>query len=478
MHCCCQARGQDEDDGPATEDPAELLLSLLVGLETLSTHLRCPHYPTWLSLPCSRFLFLTLFSFLVRASLPSSLVRWDERKTVPPQMSQGLSNNAFLEVTVQLQQRNQALLDRLASQQSVNGSVMAQARHSPATCSVFSTIHPAADSAWKHLKAESVPARATSDKVIIQDGRSDPAAQSFKEFRLADACICLATRSEADEATRETSLGRGLAILAVNIARMSVKKEVLFPKTCWLFAVVREGLVPRFPTTRCSPRTVKFGSSLPILRSSVLLIFASGGFGVVFVNPLFAQFHPDLLHLPATVKSLSVMCLKNLLCPLPTGCFKGNNSVTAFMMFLGTEGRLAYVCVLAFRLTTDPRHRHARPCAMTARCAGKKRTRRPCHRRSRRVSPFIAVRVGEATHRGRCLRSISVARTVRRGCPTDVLCGTTSCDSTSPRPTSSPVMGKQGGSTETIGPRRTEHHRSRRIHHPAFQRSGFHLAGR
>ena len=36
----------------------------------------------------------------------------------------------------------------------------------------------------------------------------------------------------------------------------------------------------------------------------------------------------------------------------------------------------------------------------------------------------------------------------------------------------------QGGSTETIGPRRTEHHRPRRIHHPAFQRSGLHLAGR
>ena len=135
---------------------------------------------------------------------------------------------------------------------------------------------------------------------------------------------------------RVTSLGRGLAILTVNIARVSLKKEVLFPKTCWLFAVVREGLVPRFPTTRCSPRTVKFGLSSPNLRSSVLLTFASGGFGVVFVNPLFAQFRPDLLHLPATVKCLRVMCLKNLLCLLPTGCFQGSNSVTAFMMFLGT----------------------------------------------------------------------------------------------------------------------------------------------
>ena len=69
-------------------------------------------------------------------------------------------------------------------------------------------------------------------------------------------------------------------------------------------------------------------------------------------------------------------------------------------MFLGTEGRLACVCVLASRPTVDPRHRHARTCAMAARCVCKKRTRRPCHRRSRRVSPFVAARVGEATHPG------------------------------------------------------------------------------
>ena len=94
------------------------------------------------------------------------------------------------------------------------------------------------------------------------------------------------------------------------------------------------------------------------------------------------------------------MYLKNLSCLLPTGCYEGNNSVTAFMKFWSTKGRLAYVCVLALRPTTDPRHRHARPCALVARRTGKKRTRWPRHRRSRRVSPFIAVRVGEATHPG------------------------------------------------------------------------------
>ena len=75
---------------------------------------------------------------------------------------------------------------------SVWETVKAEARHSPATCTFFSTIHSAADSAWKNLKAESVPVRDTSDKVIIQDGRSDPAARSFEEFRLVDAGICLA----------------------------------------------------------------------------------------------------------------------------------------------------------------------------------------------------------------------------------------------------------------------------------------------
>ena len=203
------------------------------------------------------------------------------------QMSQGPSNNAILEVTVQLRLQYQELLRLQASQQCVKGmvktqvchspatysdastvlpvadsareTVKAQARHTPATCSVFSTIH----SGWKKLKAESVPVWATSDKVIIQDGRSDPAAHSFEEFRLADACICLATRSEADEAMREMSLGRGLAILTVNIARVSCCRQRGFGatfsynsllaqnrqvwsyitvfKTRWLFAVVKEG---------------------------------------------------------------------------------------------------------------------------------------------------------------------------------------------------------------------------------------------
>ena len=256
------------------------------------------------------------------------------------------------------------------------------------------------------------------------------------EFRLADARICLATRSDPDEATRETSLGRSLA-------------------------VVREGSVPRFLTTRCSRRTVKFGSTLSLLRHvgwllsskkvllplppvthclsrtvkcsssfsrrSVLLIFASGCFGAVFcqlsVRPSPSRFVALARNCQVSqgdasqefvVSTAHWMFLKATIWPL------------LFMMFLGTERRLVCVCALASRPTTDPRHRHARTRALIARCACKKRTRRPCHRRSRRVSPFIAVRVGD-----RCLRSTTVARIVRRACLTEVLYGNTSCDATS-----------------------------------------------
>ena len=46
-------------------------------------------------------------------------------------------------------------------------------------------------------------------------------------------------------------------------------------------------------------------------------------------------------------------------------------------MFFGTERRLVCVCALASPPTTDPRHPHARTRALIARCACKKRTRRP-----------------------------------------------------------------------------------------------------
>ena len=62
------------------------------------------------------------------------------------QMSQGPSNNALLEVTVQLRLQYQELLDLQVSQQSVKGSVMAQACHTPATNSDASAVHPVADS--------------------------------------------------------------------------------------------------------------------------------------------------------------------------------------------------------------------------------------------------------------------------------------------------------------------------------------------
>ena len=135
-----------------------------------------------------------------------------------------------------------------------------------------------------------MPVRATSDKVIVQDGRSDPAAHSFEEFRLADACICLATRSEADEAMREMSLGRGLAILTVNIARVSLKKEVLFPKTCWLFAVVREGFGAAFSCNSLLAHNRQVWSYIKVFKTRWLFAVVKECFGAPFSsNSLLAQ---------------------------------------------------------------------------------------------------------------------------------------------------------------------------------------------
>ena len=100
------------------------------------------------------------------------------------------------------------------------------------------------------------------------------------------------------------------------------------------------------------------------------------------------------------------MCLKNLLCLLHTGCFKGNNSVAAFMLFLGTEGRLA----------PRPHMRYD------------SQVRGPYHRRSRRVSPFIAKHL-RCPHCPTWLSHRSSRRNILRF-------------HEPPPPTSSPVLGK------------------------------------
>ena len=121
-------------------------LSPLVGLDrphtlvrrtrNISVARRCP---TWLSLPCLRFLFLTLFSFLVpcfAAELLGSMGRTKDRAS---KMSQGLSNNAVLEVTVQLRLQYQELLNLQASQQCVKETLKTQACHTP--CHALPCFH-------------------------------------------------------------------------------------------------------------------------------------------------------------------------------------------------------------------------------------------------------------------------------------------------------------------------------------------------
>ena len=60
----------------------------------------------------------------------------------------------------------------------------------------------------------------------------------------------------------------------------------------------------------------------------------------------------------------------------------------------------ACVVALALRPATSSRHRRARLRAVATRRVGKMRTRWPRHRWSRRVAPYTAVRVGEASHPG------------------------------------------------------------------------------
>ena len=69
-------------------------------------------------------------------------------------MSQGPSNNALLEVTVQLRLQYQELLDRQASQPRVKETVKIHACHTPATNSDAPTVHPVAGSARVTEKAQ------------------------------------------------------------------------------------------------------------------------------------------------------------------------------------------------------------------------------------------------------------------------------------------------------------------------------------
>ena len=206
---------------------------------------------------------------------------------------------------------------------SARETVKAQARHTPATNSDVSMVHPVSHSAWKTKKAKSEPARDTSAKATIQDGWSVPFVHSFEEFRLADTRICLATRSEAEEAMLEMSLGRGLAILTVNISQVFARKEVQFSEKCWLFFVVSEGFGAAFTGKSLLAQYRPVWFHVTDFKELGPVDFASGSFGAVFVNLLLAQYRPGWMHLPATVKSPRVMCLMNFLCLLPTGCCKG-----------------------------------------------------------------------------------------------------------------------------------------------------------
>ena len=93
-------------------------------------------------------------------------------------------------------------------------------------------------------------------KLIIQVGWSVPVVHSFEQFRLADTGICLAMRSEAEEAMRELRSGSGLAILTtkqIEAGSEEIEFEVKTSQgqsTMWKRCLVQLGDVP--VTYKCS----------------------------------------------------------------------------------------------------------------------------------------------------------------------------------------------------------------------------------
>ena len=170
-----------------------------------------------------------------------------------------------------------------------------------------------------------------------------------------------------------------------------------FSEKCCLFFVVSKGFGAAFTSKSLLAQYRPVWYHVTDFKELGLVNFANGSFGAVF-----CQFvvRPVSSRLDAVARNSQV-----------------SNLVIAFMKFLlGRLWRLAHA--LAFCPATHPRHRRACPCIVAARRVGKMRTTWPCHRRSRRVAPLSAGRVGEATHTlVRRTRSVSVARTTQHGCP-------------------------------------------------------------
>ena len=87
-------------------------------------------------------------------------------------------------------------------------------------------------------------------KVLIQDGWSVPVLQTFEDFRMADTGVCLATRSEAEEAIHELRSGKVLAILIAQQVKDG-SEEVEFDvktaegqSTVWKRYLVQLGTAP------------------------------------------------------------------------------------------------------------------------------------------------------------------------------------------------------------------------------------------
>ena len=188
--------------------------------------------------PHSPFPPLSVFSYLVAcfaAELPGPTTMG--RKDRNSQNSQSLSNNALLEVIAQLKLQNQELVRLLATEQSARDPGMTSDCLKTET-KPFDVVDPATvnaawnivknekelvrdpctkvivqDSSWQIKKIKKELERDPSVREVVQDGRSAPVIQSFEEFRLVGSCVCLVSRSEAEEAILELRSEKRLAFL-------------------------------------------------------------------------------------------------------------------------------------------------------------------------------------------------------------------------------------------------------------------------
>ena len=237
MHCCCQARGQDEDEmAPPQKIPQSCLSLCWSGWRGHTPwsgeHETSPPAPpnmavlVVVAIPVSDVvLFL---GGVLRCRAP-----WFDGTNEGPCLS------VFTGVQQQCATRGHcsaATPKSGASQQSVNGSAMAQARHTPATFSDAPSAHPAADSTWETVKAQVRHTPATNSISSMVHPAADAAWKTKKtksgHLQASQQCVKETLKTLARHAHATNSDASTVHPVAVS-AQRSAKDEVRLQASQW-----------------------------------------------------------------------------------------------------------------------------------------------------------------------------------------------------------------------------------------------------